>query len=346
MVAIKAHQAEGFLAKLDPGIGAVLFYGPDAGLVAERAQRLAKRTADRETPPGDILRFDDSDLEDDPDRLTVELRTLPMFGGRNIVRATPGRRLTAKLLEPLVREGPLSGFLIVEAGNLRPDEALRVLFENAPAAAAVPCYADEGKDLEAVVREELAASGLKITPEARELLVSRLGADRALSRREIEKLALYVAGTREIGPEDVEAIIGDASGLALEKIPEAALSGDGAVAVHDFQRGVAAGESPQAIIAATQRYVMRLHRLRVEIEAGRPFEDAVRRLRPPPHFKAKDALSRQCRAWTAPRLGQALAKIAAAAKAARLAGALESTLAERLLLDLAALVRDGPGRVR
>ena len=36
-----------------------------------------------------------------------------------------------------------------------------------------------------------AARKLQITPEAQRLLLARLGADRALSRAEIEKLALY-----------------------------------------------------------------------------------------------------------------------------------------------------------
>jgi hypothetical protein len=51
-------------------------------------------------------------------------------------------------------------------------------------------------------------------------------------------------------------------------------------------------------------------------------------------------LEQQCRAWTAARLGAALARIAEAAKAARLSPALEGTLAERLLLDLGALARE------
>ena len=92
MVAVKAHQAANFLKTPDPRLAAVLFYGPDAGLVGERGQALARAMAAKETPPGEILRFDDADLEDDSDRLGVELRTLPMFGGRKIVRATAGRR--------------------------------------------------------------------------------------------------------------------------------------------------------------------------------------------------------------------------------------------------------------
>src|SRR4029453_19280610 len=149
--------------------------------------------------PGEILRLDDTSLEDDPGRIAVELQTAPMFGGRKIVRATAGRRITAALLKPLVEPGGLEGFLIVEAGNLRPDDAMRGLFEKAPHAAAVACFPDEARDLEGMIRDVLAAAKLQISPDARALLVGRLGADRGLSRAEVEKLALYALGKGTIG---------------------------------------------------------------------------------------------------------------------------------------------------
>ena len=53
----------------------------------------------------------------------------------------------------------------------------------------------------------------------------RLGADRALSRGEVEKLALYAHGRGTVEVDDVEAIVGDASELALDKIPLATAAG-------------------------------------------------------------------------------------------------------------------------
>jgi DNA polymerase-3 subunit delta len=344
MVAVKAHQAETFLKPPGPSHAAVLFYGTDAGLVAERAGRLASLLAAREDPPGEIIRLDDADLDTDPDRLAVEVQTMPMFGGGKIVRASAGRRINAGALQPLIEGGNLAATLIVEAGNLRPNDALRTLFEKSPKAAAVACYADEVHDLETLIRDTLKAHGLSIAPEARELLLARVGADRALSRGEIEKLALYAAGKCEVEPSDVEAIVGDASELTLDRVLAAAASGDAARTVTEFARAVTSGESPQAIIAAAQRYFQRLHRIRSELDSGRSFEDVVRQLRPPIHFKQKDALALQCRAWTTPRLAEALARIALAAKAARLSGALEEAIAEDLLLGLAAAARPSPRR--
>jgi DNA polymerase-3 subunit delta len=339
MVAIKTHQANAFLAAVDRAPAAVLLYGTDVGLVGERASLLAKRLAERESPPGEILRLDDADLEGDADRIFVELQTVPMFGGRKIVRTTAGRRVTAAQLAPLVQSGNLQGYLIVEAGNLRPDDALRALFEKAREAAAVACFPDEARDLDAVVREVLAARKIDITPEAKRVLLARLGADRALSRVEIEKLALYAHGKAVIDESDVEAAVGDAAELALDRIVLAAASGRAGMSLVELDRSLAAGESAQAVIAALQRHFLRLHRMRSALDAGGSMEDIVRSMRPPVHFKQREALEQQCRSWSLSRLAAALARIAEAVKAARLNSALEGTLAENLLLDLQGLAK-------
>jgi DNA polymerase-3 subunit delta len=75
--------------------------------------------------------------------------------------------------------------------------------------------------------------------------------------------------------------------------------------------------------------------MRASLDAGRSMEDVLRSLRPPPHFKQRDGLERQARTWTLAKLNAAVARIAEAAKAARLNATLENALAEALLLDLA-----------
>src|SRR6185295_4806043 len=316
MVAVKSFQADAFLKAVDRLPSVVLFYGTDAGLVGERASTLARRLA--EAHDGEILRLDDTDLEDNPDKIGIELLTRPMFGGRKVVRAATGRRINAASLKPLVEMGRLEGFLIVEAGSLRKGDALLTLFETGAGAAAVACFPDEARDLEGMVGEVLAAARMQIAPEARKLLVARLGADRALSRAEVEKLVLYTRGKARIE----------------EAVVEAAASGRAGEAVRECERCLTGGEDAQRIILALQSHFLRLHRLRSGHDAGRSLEDLMRALKPPPNFKQKAAIEQQTRLWTVAGLNAALARIGDAAKAARLNGALDATLAENLLLAL------------
>jgi DNA polymerase-3 subunit delta len=340
MVAIKG-SVDGYLKAPPEGIDAILLFGGDPGLVSERAKALADTIAKRANPPGEVLRLDDNDLDGDPDRLGVELGTIPMFGGRKIIRTQASRRVNAAMLKDLLGAGRLEGFLVVEAGALKGDDALRKLFEGAPNTAAIACNADEARDLDGLVRDVLAAHKLDITPEAKRMLIARLGADRALSRAEIEKLALYARGQGRIEAADVEAIVGDAADLAIDRIVTAALSGQAAVAATECDRALASGESAQYVLIATLRALQRLHRVRLGLESGQSLDDALKTLRPPLFYRQRDVFVAQLDLWPAVRLNRALARLQEAQTLSRSGGALgsldEAVIVQGALLDVARL---------
>lgn len=337
MVAVKPNEAEAFSRKPGNAIVAALIYGTDPGLASERAGALAKAMAARSNPPAEILRIDENDLDTEPDRLSIELSTISMFASAKVIRTVASRKITAQMLEPLLNPATMSATLVVEAGNLKPDDKLRKLFEKPSFAAAVPCYTDGVRDLTAVIDEVLTSTSQRIEPDAREMLLSRLGADRALSRNEVEKLTLYTHGHETITLDDVIEIVGDASELTIDRIVMAAAEGNARAAAIEFQRAIASGESAQYVISATLNHMQRLQRILAELDNGRSFEDATRRLRPPIHFKQKISIQSQCRSWTLPAITRAIAVINAAARAARLNSALEEMLAEHMLIELATM---------
>lgn len=332
MVAYKSSAVPGFLKRPDPNCRAVLVYGPDAGLVAERASTLAGIFAKRAPGETDIVRLDDRDFAEDPARLEVELRTVSMFAASKVVRVTASPRLDVAALKDLLA-APSDYALIVEAGNLRPDQALRKLFENNKSAAALPCYGDD-RTLGAVIDSELAAAGLGIDSEARSYLMARLGADQALSRSEVVKLVLYAQGEARITHDDIDAAVGDAGEIALENFVYAASGGDAQQAMRELQRLAAAGTERSSAIAALGRHFTQLHRVAATQAAGGSLDQAVKSLRPRPHFKREPQFLAHCRRWGAGRLAQALPLIQEATRRARWSPDLEGAFAERLLLTL------------
>jgi DNA polymerase-3 subunit delta len=333
MVAHKASAVPRFLKSPDPNCRAVLVYGPDAGLVSERAAALTGTLARRQGADAEIIRLDDRDFAEDPARLDVELRTRPMFANAKVVRVTAGSRLDVPSLKALLDE-PSDNALIVEAGNLRPDSGLRKLFEKLPDAAALPCYADE-RDLAAVIDAELAEAGLAIDRETKTYLMSRLGADQAMSRTEVAKLALYARDAGRVTHEDIAAVVGDAAEIALENFVYAASGGEAKDALRELQRLAAAGTDRAAAMSALARHFTRLHQ--VASREGN-LDEAVRTLRPPLHYKRRDAFAAHCRKWGAKRLASALPLIQETIRRSRRSPDLDSAFAERLLLTLTSKV--------
>jgi DNA polymerase III subunit delta len=332
MVAYKASAVASFLKSPNPDCRAVLVYGPDAGLVAERASALAQIFAGKGPGETEVVRLDDRDLADDPARLEVELRTLPMFAARNVVRVAAGARLDVPSLKALLAS-PFDNPLIVEAANLRPDSGLRKLFEGHKSAVALPCYSDE-RTLSGLIDAELAEAGLSIDSEARGYLMARLGADQAMSRSEVAKLALYAAGGTSVGHDDIEAIVGDAAETALENFVYAASGGDAAQALSELQRLGAAGTETSSALVALGRHFTQLHRVASAQAGGLSPEEALKSLKPRPHFKREPVFLAHCRRWGTTRLAHALPLIQEAIRHTRRWPELEGAFAERLVLTL------------
>jgi DNA polymerase-3 subunit delta len=336
MVAYKASAVASFVKSPQPDCRAVLVYGPDAGLVAERASALARMLAGRGRGETEIVRLDDRDLAEDAARLEVEVNTVPMFAAQSVVRVAAGQRLDVPSLKALLATD-FANPLIVEAGNLRPDSALRKLFEAHKSAAALPCYSDE-RSLAGLIDAELEAAGLSIDRDARDYLMTRLGADQAMSRSELVKLTLYARGEGRVSHDDIEAIVGDAAETALENFVYATSGGDAQAALSELQRLAAAGTDRQAALSAVGRHFTQLHRIASAASSGGSLEQSVKSLKPRLHFKREPLFVAHCKRWGTARLAHALPLIQEATRRSRRSPDLEAAFAERLVLTLTSRV--------
>src|SRR5450631_2002138 len=90
VVALRGKDIDAFLARPDPGRPIVLLYGPDAGLVRERANALLASAVDDPNDPFSLVKLDGDELAAEPSRLVDEALTVPLFGGRRAIRVRAG----------------------------------------------------------------------------------------------------------------------------------------------------------------------------------------------------------------------------------------------------------------
>src|SRR3974390_701436 len=90
MVALRGKDIDAYLARPDPGRPIVLLYGPDAGLVRERADALIASAVDDPNDPFSMVKLDGDELAAEPSRLVDEALTVPLFGGRRAIRIRAG----------------------------------------------------------------------------------------------------------------------------------------------------------------------------------------------------------------------------------------------------------------
>ncbi|MCG8359978.1 MAG: DNA polymerase III subunit delta [Kiloniellales bacterium] len=340
---ISPAQADRFVADPGPNVRAVLIYGPDGGLVQERAEALTRSVVEDPGDPFRVTELKASQVIEDGARLTDEAAALSLTGGRRVVRLRDaGDSLAPPLMDFLA--APLGDALVViEAGDLPPRSNLRKLFEGGELAAALPCYRDDERSLAQLVRETLAAEGLSPSAEALAFLTGHLGGDRQLTRRELEKLVLYKADAprapgspAQVEIDDVMACIGDSALRTLDDLAFALAEGDLAALERNLGRALAEGANAVSLVRVASRHLLRLHFVAGLVAAGTAPEDALKRLRPPVFWKLKARFLGQVRRWRPDQLARALARLIEAEAESKRSGSPGETVIARVLLEVAA----------
>lgn len=340
-----------FFRSAEESVGAVLFYGPDQGLVRERAVELVARLAGDVRDPFRVAELTPAQLKEDPGRLADEAAALSLTGGRRVLRLREvGDGLTQALGE-LLEETTPAAFLVLEAGELGPRSSLRVLFERLPRAAAIPCYLDDEEALQQVIADWLKTHRLTVDRDAIDFLLARLGGDRGITRQELEKLALYLGpaetagrspapAARRLTLADAEAVVGDSSALTLDDLALSLADGDSTALDRAYRRALEEGSDAIAILRAAARHLLRLH----QVASAEDSRAAIKALRPPVFFKLEQRFLTQLRLWPASRLAEALDRLIQAEARIKTNAQPRDAIAERCLLEVAGLVRARPGR--
>lgn len=333
----KAGEVEAFLSRPDTSFPVVLLYGPDAGLVSERAAKVAALSGVDTSDPFSAIVLAADEIEKDIGRLFDEARTVSLFGGRRLIRirgaGTGTFKALAEAIAELGRDPPQDATIIVEGGDMKKGAAIRAAAEKARAAMALPCYQDEARALDTMIDEELRAANLSIGREARDALRAQLGANRLASRGEVQKLCLYCLGQTKVEEIDVETIVGDVSVDTVEETIDAAASGEVRKLPELIARLTSAGTAAFVLQQGLLRYFQVLQLMRQAVEVGgQPVSRVVEHRRP--HFRRKAAMEAALGLWTLEALGETLPRIEADILKSRKESALAQTILQQMLLGV------------
>ncbi|GGG31713.1 DNA polymerase III subunit delta [Caldovatus sediminis] len=336
MAKLDARRLPGFLLGPGPDWRVALLFGDDAGLVRERAEALLRAVAAPDDPFG-IVEIPREAAAKDPGLLTAEAATPSLTGGRRAVRvrdATDGLAAAAK--EALAGKGP--GLVVLEAGELPARSRLRALLEPAEAAAVIACYRERGAELAASIGRVLRELGVgAVEPAALDWLAGRLGEDRMLLRRELEKLALLAGEGGTVTAELALAAMAEGgAALDLDEALMAATGGDLATADRALDAAFAEGATGVGVVRAALRHVQRLHlaALAVALEGAAPAAAAAG-LRPPVFFRHRPAFERALRLWRPDQLAAAGEALLEAERRAKSTGMPDAAIARGAVLALA-----------
>ena len=297
------------LSKPDPRYHAYLLYGYDEGLVRERAKKIALHFTDRLDDPFSVSHLSSQDVATDKACLPDSLNALPAFGGLRLVMLSGmGTEMTEAVkigfdsLHEKVR-------LVIQARDVNTRHALVKFCDQHPSCASVGCYQDDNRSLGDLVAEIFKREDIQISRDALSLLLSRLGSDRAISRQEIEKLALFAGPGGKLTEEDINNALGDSGAVMQDLITIAILNGNVQGFEQLYSRSQQDGLPPVSLLRQTLSLFKNMLSARLTLESGQTITVALSSFRPPLHFKIKPVVTLQLSKWTSQQLTEMINRL-------------------------------------
>ena len=336
---IAAGKADAFVKSPPENLRIALIYGPDEGLVRERATKLSETIVPDLSDPFLVCEMSNSEIVSDPACLADEVAAIALTGGRRLVRIRDAGDGIASAIRSIL-DGPSGDTMtVLLAGPLGPRSVLRKIAEQENDVAAIPCYTDDAGSLERVIRETLTSQDIRITSEAVGWLVGQLGSDRAITRGELEKLALFAGFGGEINLDLAMASVGDSAAESMDELIYAAGDGDSNKVDLYLMRSLQSGGTPVTILRSLTNHLMRLETAVARIERGEPANSVLKSLRPPVFFKFERRFQDQIRIWRGEPLVRALRLLMEAELQCKTTGLPDEAVCGRTLLQIASLAR-------
>ncbi len=304
------RQIDPFVKQPDPAARVILVYGPDDGLMRERAKMMGKTIVADLNDPFNAVTIDGKSLVEDKARLNDEAHAMSMMGGARLIRVENADDKITPVIKDYLTKPSAHNLVILQAGELGPRSTLRMLIEKAANAAPVPCYLDDERTIANIVRESLGEQGFRIAPDAASFLAAASLGDRARVRSEIEKLATYMGEVKTITLEDAQACSGATGLKSADDLVYACAGGQVEAALAAFDYIIGEGDGFMRPLRTLQNHFRKLHAARVKLDAGDALDLIVKAQQPPIFFKVEPAFRAQVMRWTVPQLEKILLRLA------------------------------------
>ena len=306
-------QIEPFIKSPDKKARVVLIYGPDDGLMRERAKSIGKTIVEDLEDPFNVITLTTEQLAEDPARLNDEANAMSMMGRSRLIRIQGGADKLTTTIKAYLEDPSPENLVIVEAGELGTRSSLRQLCEKSKNAAALPCYIEDERGMANLIRSSLSDAGFRIDADAIHYFGAAIQGDRARARNEIEKLITYMGADKSernlISLQDVTASCGEAGSTNLDDLVYAVAGANPKLAMNTYHKLLGEGVAHIVILRSLQNHFHRLHYTQSIIQQGKSTEEAVKSLQPPIFFKVAPAFKSHLSKWKGKKLDAVMMKL-------------------------------------
>ena len=292
----KPYQVTSLISQIQNGFKGALIFGPDFGVVQEVSEKVAQYIVPDLKDEFRISKITHSKIKEINSILLDEGNAPALFGGRKLVWLKDGDNTVSDAVQTYFEQIKSDSFLLITAGNLTKNSILRNFCESDADILAVACYADNARDVAGFIRETLNEAHIQVTMPALSMLVERLGENRAVTKKELEKLVTYLGDKTVVDVDDVREIITDTQNSSLDLFCHAVATGDHEGVDKSYRLLLENGENPVSIVRILFNYFNKLLYAAEDMEQGNA-ETALKKIMKPAQFGLKTSFEKQLKIW-------------------------------------------------
>lgn len=333
---IKAFQVNNFISsgKVEEYRG-ILLYGPEFGLISNRAKIIAEKIAGDIKDPFRYIDIDFSKITESPYILSDELTSLSLTGGKRVIRIRNVKpSLPKDITEIIKRYSSKENFLIMTSNELTKASSSRSFFEKEACLISMPCYPESKSSVSQIITSILNKEKIKYDYEIIDILPDLFAENRMLILSELEKLITYAQNKEKITKEDVFKIIENTKEISIDNILTATANKDFKTAENALIKALRENTEPITVIKSLIYYFNRLYTVKKYISSGKSEQQAISSLKPAVFFKNINNFKNHLKIWNKHSILKALAVLTSAEIKAKTTSAISILICKRVILNL------------
>ncbi len=297
---INVKDVEQFIVNVPKNIRAILFYGPDVGLIKTRVGVI-------EQAYNVANRFKYDQVKSHPSIIFDNLRSISLFGEdiakEKLVTVEFNSGSILESLAKLITEGSYKGLLLFYAGDLGPDSSLRKYFEKGINTASIPCYVEDRASVVRIIEKQFKLKQITHENNLPLLLVNYIPlGNHELILRELEKIFLFLEGRKHVLLEHLEDYLELQGEVTFDRLCyQVSLKQPKDVELLLFKLQNE-GHNIVSITRMIMRHFNRLYQVKLLINQGKSEKMALDSLVPSVFFKQENDFCQSLKLWSEQQL--------------------------------------------
>lgn len=334
---IQNYKIDSFCLNFNNSTPAILIYGQDYGLKDERASLIINNYLGQSK---NIIDFDGKSIISNPEILEIELNSISLLSEKKVIRIRDANDKVSTIIENNILENNEECLLILISENLSPRSKLRIMFESNKDTVILPCYSDDKKNVLSIIDQMFKKNDIKIDALGKELLSEYLGADRLITRMEIEKAILYAGKKKELDLKNITSFLSDQTSINIDELYDLILMGKVKKAYRMLIKLQNEGVQAIQILRSFTRQLQNLYFIKDSLVTNKDLNYVIESFKPPIYFKRKENIKLHAYEWTASMINKALILIENAEISCKSPKSNPEYITKQTILSLAFLIKN------